>query len=55
MITLDNETIFLLKTLYTQISIEMDKPCNECNIDIVTENQYKILDTIKGIIFKEEN
>ena len=53
MIILDEKTTFLLKTLYTQIDIEMSKSCNECNIDIVTENQYKILDTIKDIIFKE--
>lgn len=55
MITLDNETVFLLKTLYTQISVEMSKPALECNIDIVTENQYKILDTIKDVIFEKRN
>lgn len=53
MITLTNETIFLLKTLYTQIDIEMGKPCNETNIDVVTENQYKILGTVKKIVFNE--
>jgi hypothetical protein len=51
-ITLTKETIETLKTLYNQIDEEMNKPCIECNIDIVTENQYKILDTIKELIFQ---
>ena len=51
-ITLTKETIETLRILYTQIDEENKKSVNECDIDIITENQYKILDTIKELIFK---
>ena len=53
-ITLTNETINELKKLYNEIDIESNKNCNDCNIDIITENQFKILDTIKELIFNTE-
>lgn len=49
-ITLTNETINELKKLYNEIDVELDKPVKDCNIDTVTFNQYKILDTIKKLI-----
>lgn len=50
-ITLTKETIEELRTLYNQIDEESNKSCMECDIDKVTFNQYKILDTIKELIF----
>lgn len=49
-ITLTNETINELKKLYNEIEIESNKNCNDCNIDVITFNQYKILDIVKELI-----
>lgn len=54
MITLDEKTVSRLKTLYTEIDKETSKPGDDCDIDIVTENQIQIYDIIKDIIFKKE-
>jgi hypothetical protein len=48
---LNKETIEMLKKLYNEIDEESNKNCKDCNIDIITENQFKILDTIKEIVF----
>jgi len=53
-ITLNEDTIIKLQQLYNQIDRESKKPPLECNIDVVTVNQFKILDTIKEIIFSDE-
>lgn len=53
-ITLTNDTINELKKLFNEIDEETNKPCMKCNIDTVTFNQYKILDTIKDLLFKED-
>ena len=50
-ITLTNETVETLRILYTQIDVEMKKPAIEVDIDLVTENQMTIYDTIKKLIF----
>lgn len=51
MITLDNETVSLLKTLYNQIDGESGKSVSDYNLDLVIENQYKILDILKYRLF----
>ena len=53
-ITLNQETIERFKKLYIEIDRELNKPCNECNVDIVTENQYEILNTFQEILFEED-
>lgn len=50
-ITLTKETLDTLRRLYNEIDEEMNKPCVDCNIDTVTENQIQIYDTIKKLIF----
>lgn len=51
--TLTNETINELKKLFNEIDTESNKNCNDINIDTITFNQYKILDTIKELVFSE--
>lgn len=47
MITLDDKTVKLLKTLYSQIEGESDKPAADYNVDLVTRNQYMIMDILR--------
>lgn len=53
-ITLTNETIEELKTLYNNIDGERDKSVNDYNLDLVTESQFRILDIVKEIVFKDD-
>lgn len=53
-ITLTNETIEELKTLYNNIDGERDKSVNDYNLDLVTESQFRILDIVKEIVFQND-
>lgn len=53
-ITLNNETIEELKTLYNNIDGESGKSCNDYNLDLVTESQFRILDIVKDIVFQND-
>ena len=53
-ITLTNETIEELKTLYNNIDRERGKSCDDYDLDLVTESQFKILDIVKNIVFQND-
>ena len=50
-ITLTNETITTLRTLFNNIEGERGKSCNDYNLDLVTESQYRIFDIVKEVVF----
>ena len=49
-IALNEETIIKLQELFCEIDEETHKPVLECNIDIITNNQYEILDIVKRLV-----
>lgn len=51
-ITLNEDTIIKLQELFIEIDEETAKPVLECNIDIVTNNQYEILGIIKKLVLR---
>lgn len=54
MVTLNKELVAHLRRLYTEIDLEMNKPCRDVNMDLVTDNQIMIYDTIKRLVFAKE-
>jgi hypothetical protein len=50
-ITLTNDTIYTLRNLITEIDYEESLgDSEETNGDLVTENLYKILDIVRGVV-----
>ena len=52
-ITLTPEIINELRTLFNNIDGESGKSCNDYNMDLVTESQFRILDLVKEIVFEK--
>ena len=53
-ITLTNETINELRTLLNNIDGERNKSCNDYNLDLVTESEFRILDLVREIVFPKK-
>ena len=53
-ITLTNETINELRTLLNNIDGESNKSCNDYNMDLVTESEFRILDLVREIVFPKK-
>lgn len=49
-ITLTNETITTLRTLFNNIEGERGKSCNDYNLDLVCESEMMILDIVKELV-----